>query len=112
MARARGEVWWARLDEVRLVVLLSGDGARDLRAIVVVPPATTDLRGAAIELALGAEEGLSEEGVLRVAIPQDDRALCNWVVTLGEGDLVQRVGMLSPGKLGELGEILRRGGLE
>jgi mRNA interferase MazF len=108
----RGEVWWARLDEKRPVVILSGDGARELRAIIIVPPATTDIQGTATELKVGTDEGLFGEGVLRVALPRSDRTLCNWLVTLGEGDLVDRVGLLSPEKLCQLGEILRLGGLE
>ena len=39
----RGEVWWALLDEKRPVVLLSRDGAGELRAIQVVAPAGTDI---------------------------------------------------------------------
>ena len=39
----RGEVWWALLDEKRPVVLLSRDGAEELRAIQVVAPAGTDI---------------------------------------------------------------------
>ena len=65
----RGEVWWALLDEKRPVVLLSRDGAEELRAIQVVAPAGTDITDVAIEVRLGNGEGLANEGVVRVACP-------------------------------------------
>ena len=55
----RGEVWWALLDEERPVVLLSRDGAEELRAIQVVAPAGTDITDVAIEVRLGNGEGLA-----------------------------------------------------
>jgi mRNA interferase MazF len=36
----RGEVWWARVDKRRPVVLVSREEAYDLRAFVIVAPAT------------------------------------------------------------------------
>ncbi len=107
----RGEVWWARLDPDRPVVILSADGARELQAMIVVPPATTEIQDIAIELKVGPDEGLSEQGVLRVAVFRSDRILCNWLVSLGEGDLIGRVGVLSPEKLRQLEEMLRLGKL-
>jgi mRNA interferase MazF len=41
----RGEVWWARLDKRRPVVLVSRDEAYDVRALVIVAPATMTVRG-------------------------------------------------------------------
>jgi mRNA-degrading endonuclease toxin of MazEF toxin-antitoxin module len=40
----RGEVWWARLDKRRPVVLVSRDEACDVRALVIAAPATTTVR--------------------------------------------------------------------
>lgn len=37
----RGELWWARMDRRRPVVLLSRDEAYTARALVIVAPATT-----------------------------------------------------------------------
>jgi mRNA interferase MazF len=108
----RGELWLARLDEKRPVVILSAETTGEVRAMIVVAPGNADVQGIAIELKVGIDEGLSEEGVLRVALPRSDRILCNWLVTLGEGDLVERVGVLSPAKLGQLEEALRLGELE
>src|SRR6202046_5709234 len=67
----RGEVWWALLDEKRPVVLLSRDGAEELRAIQVVAPAGTDITDVAIEVRLGNGEGLPKEGVVRVSPPRN-----------------------------------------
>jgi mRNA interferase MazF len=53
----RGEVWWARLDKRRPVVLVSRDEAYDVRALVIVAPATTTVRGYAVEVKLGRHEG-------------------------------------------------------
>lgn len=54
----RGEVWWAKLDKLRPVVLLSRDEAYDIRAMVIVAPATTRTRGYAVEVSLGTREAL------------------------------------------------------
>ncbi|MFF9044929.1 type II toxin-antitoxin system PemK/MazF family toxin [Streptomyces parvulus] len=107
----RGEVWWANVDERRPVVLLSQEGA-EFRAMQVVAPAGIELGGMAAELAVGASEGLSMEGVLRVALPRPGLVPCTWLVTLRRDDLVERAGVLSPARLGELQELLRLGGLE
>lgn len=66
----RGEVWWAEFDERRLVVLLSGDDASGIRVMQVVAPAGVDISGLAVEVVVGAAEGLPFEGVLRFAFPR------------------------------------------
>ncbi len=75
--------------------------------MIVVAPANTDTQGIAVEVKVGTDEGLFEEGVLRVALPRSNRILCNWLVTLGEADLVERIGVLSREKLDHLEETLR-----
>ncbi|MFI1676328.1 type II toxin-antitoxin system PemK/MazF family toxin [Streptomyces sp. NPDC020607] len=107
----RGEVWWADIDERRPVVLLSEE-ASEFRAMQVVAPAGTELRGVAAELAVGASEGLPVEGVLRVAFPRPGLIPCTWLVTLTRKDLVEQAGVLSSAKLGDLQELLHLGGLE
>ncbi|MER7341884.1 type II toxin-antitoxin system PemK/MazF family toxin [Streptomyces sp. NPDC000075] len=110
----RGEVWLADFDEQRPVVLLSGDGASGFRAMQVVATtsAGTEISGVAVEVAVGAPEGLPLEGVLRVALPRPGLVPCNWLVTLAPEDLTERVGVLSSTKLGEIEDALRAGGLE
>ena len=63
----RGEVWWAEFDERRPVVLLSGEDPSGFQAMQVVAPADTDISGWGIEVAVGVQEGLPFDGVLRFA---------------------------------------------
>lgn len=93
----RGEVWWARVDKRRPVVLLSRDEAYDVRAMVVVAPATTTVRGYAVEVKVGRREGLPRECVVN----------CDWLVTLPKSDLDERAGVLSAPKLRQLDDALR-----
>jgi mRNA interferase MazF len=108
----RGEVWWAQVDERCPVVLLSQDGADKVRAIVVVAPASTSIDGHAVEVKVGAGEGLPLEGVVRVALPRPGRIKCSWLVTLSQTDLLERLGALSSAKLSQLNDVLRRAGPE
>jgi mRNA interferase MazF len=93
----RGEVWWARVDKRRPVVLLSRDEAYDVRAMVIVAPTTTSVRGFAVEVKVGKREGLPRECVVN----------CDWLVTLPKADLEQRAGALSGAKMRQLDEALR-----
>jgi len=93
----RGEIWWARVDKRRPVVLVSRDEAYDVREMVVVAPATTTLRGYAVEVKIGRSEGLARECVLN----------CDWLVAVPKSDLLQRAGCLSKTKLRQLDEALR-----
>ncbi|MCK9921994.1 type II toxin-antitoxin system PemK/MazF family toxin [Frankia sp. AgPm24] len=105
-----GEVWWADFGERRLVVLLSGESTCGFRAMRVVEPAGTDLGDLAVEVAVGAPEGLPYEGVLRVALPRPALIPCTWLVTLTREDLIERAGVLPTAKLDEIEELLRLGG--
>jgi mRNA interferase MazF len=107
----RGDFWWARLDEKRPVVILSRDESPEVRAMIIVAPAATDLRDVAVEVSVGADDGLPE-GVLRVALPRADPILCSWLVTLARADLLEHVGAMSPAKLHQFEEALRLAGLE
>jgi len=80
--------------------------------MMIVAPARTNIDGIAVEVPVGSEEGLPVEGVLRVALPRSDRILCNWLVTLPQAGLLERIGFLSPTKLSQLGDVLRLGQLE
>ena len=131
-----GEVWWARVDGKRPVVLLSGPEAGEFRAMQIVAPATAAEKrgflvlsgeeasddqereraiaaaGAAVvavgvEVAIGIREGLPDEGVVRVALPRDGRIFCTWLVTLAPEDLIERAGELSPAKREQLDTAMR-----
>jgi mRNA interferase MazF len=108
----RGEVWWAIIDKKRPVVILSQDEAGEMRAMVIVAPARIDIRGIAAEVKVGARQGLPRGGVLRVALPRPGHINCNWLVTLGQADLVERVGVPSAAKLHQLEDAFRLGGIE
>jgi mRNA interferase MazF len=135
----RGEVWWAQLDQERLVVLLSGGAGPQFRAVQIVEPATpaqklgfvlmsgdqavdaderrrvvaeagSGPRAVGIEVFLGAEEGLVEAGVVRVALPQDGTIFCTWQASVDPDNLIERIGVLSPQKLHELDVALQLAG--
>lgn len=113
----RGEIWWANCELAiedglwdgcwRPLLLLSRGEAPDLRAMIIVAPAMTDIRGIALEVAVGAEEGLDRPGVLRVAVPRAGRIFGDWLGQVARSDLVRRAGSLSSAKLGEVEDILR-----
>jgi mRNA interferase MazF len=105
----RGEIWWVEFDERRPVVLLSGSGEdpSGYLAMQIVAPADTDISGLAIEVAVGAEEGLPDEGVLRFAIPRPGFTPCTWLTTLSGDDLIERAGTVSAAKLSEIDDALR-----
>jgi mRNA interferase MazF len=93
----RGELWWARVDKRRPVVLLSRDEAYGLRALVVTAGVTTRVRGYAVEVRLGRQEGLPRHCVIN----------CDWLVTLRKDRLVERIGALSADKIRSLDDALR-----
>jgi mRNA interferase MazF len=93
----RGEVWWARVDKRRPVVLVSRDEAYAVRALVIAAPVTTTVRGYAVEVKLGRREGLSRACVVN----------CDWLVTVPKRDLIERAGALSAAKLAQLDDALR-----
>jgi mRNA interferase MazF len=103
----RGEVWWAEFDERRPVVLLSEDEPSGSRAMQVVAPADTDISGWGIEVAVGVQEGLPFDGVLRFAFPRPGFTPCTWLTTLSRDDLAERAGTVSAAKLSEIDDALR-----
>jgi mRNA interferase MazF len=107
----RGEIWWAKVDERRLVLVLSTTDD-DVRAVMIVPPAERLIKGVAEEVRLGAEDGLQGVGVVRVAFPGENFVPCNWLITLPQDVLMDRVGALAADKLTEVDSLLRRAGLD
>ncbi|EGD41744.1 hypothetical protein NBCG_03932 [Nocardioidaceae bacterium Broad-1] len=103
----RGEVWWVEFDERRPVVLLSGEDPSGIQVMQVVAPAGVDITGLGVEVALGAEEGVPFEGVLRFALPRPGFTPCTWLTTLSRDDLIERAGALSSAKLSEVDDALR-----
>jgi mRNA interferase MazF len=93
----RGEIWWARLDKRRPVVLLSRDEAYEVRALVIVAPTSTTIRGFAAEVKVGPREGLRRPCVIN----------CDWLLTVPKADLLERAGALSSAKSRQLDEAVR-----
>ncbi len=93
----RGEVWWAHIDKRRPVVLVSRDEAYDVRALVIVAPVSTTIRGFSVEVRVGKKEGLPRSAVVN----------CDWLVTLPKRDLRERAGALSASKLAQLDSALK-----
>ena len=58
-----GDVWWADLDKIRPVVVLTRRRVAARLTRVLVAPITTVIRGLATEVALGEAEGLQVECV-------------------------------------------------
>ncbi|GAB3835862.1 hypothetical protein ACFPIJ_40985 [Dactylosporangium cerinum] len=137
----RGEVWLAQIDRERSVVLLQGGAGPDFPAVQIVEPATPEQklgfvvmsgeqavdvderrriveaagpgpRAIGIEVFFGAEEGLAESGVVRVALPQDGKIFCTWSTTVSEDSLIKRIGTLTPAKQHELEVALALAGRE
>jgi mRNA interferase MazF len=106
----RGEVWWARVDDRRPVLVLHADD-NEVRAIIIVPPAPTTI-GVIEDVRLGAAEGLPTDGVVRVALPRPGFVPCQWLVTLSKDDVLDRAGALSAEKLGDVECLLRKAGLD
>lgn len=58
-----GQVWWADLDKVRPVVILTRENVAPLLHRVLIAPVTTTVRGIAVEVELGAAEGVRDGSV-------------------------------------------------
>lgn len=58
-----GQVWWADLDKVRPVVVLTRASVAPLLRRVLVAPVTTTVRGLRVEVGLGAAEGVRDGSV-------------------------------------------------
>ncbi|HSH59080.1 MAG TPA: type II toxin-antitoxin system PemK/MazF family toxin [Acidimicrobiales bacterium] len=62
-ALGHGQLWWADLDKVRPVVVLTRQRVASRLARVLVAPVTTTARGLATEVPLGAAEGVRDGSV-------------------------------------------------
>ncbi len=58
-----GQVWWADLDKIRPVVVLTRSRVAPRLPRVLVAPITTTVRGLTTEVAVGAREGVREGSV-------------------------------------------------
>jgi mRNA interferase MazF len=95
-AARRGEVWLARLDKVRPVVVLSRDPLGSLLHSVIGAPVTTTIRGLSTEVRLTPEDGLRAQSVANL----------DNVQLVARAHLVRRVGRVRPVTLGAICEAL------
>lgn len=85
-APRRGEVWLARLDKVRPVIVLTRDPMGRLLHTVIGAPVTSTVRGLSTEVPVGPDDGLRIESVVNL----DD------VQPVSRRQLVRRVGRAGP----------------
>ncbi len=82
----RGEIWLARLDKLRPVVVLTRDPMGHYLRSVLAAPITSSIRGLSTEVELGAEDGLRRVSVANL----DNTQLVE------RDDLIERVGKARP----------------
>ena len=92
----------ATLAEKRGFLIMSGDQAVDADNRRRIVAESGPVQAVGIEVWFGSSEGLVEEGVVRVALPQDGTIFCTWGMSLSEEFLIERIGVCSPEKLHEL----------
>lgn len=96
----RGEVWWAELPSPigkRPVVLLSRDEAYAVRNAVTVAEVTRTIRGIPVEVALGAEDGLTNKCVVNL----------DTLMTIRKELLTVRIALLRSEKIAELQKAIK-----
>lgn len=87
-----GQVWWADLDKVRPVLILTRARVADRLTRVVIAPITTTVRGIATEVALGPPEGVREGSAANL----------DNVQLLPVDLLLRRAGRVDPGRWHEV----------
>lgn len=60
---AQGQVWWADVDKVRPVLLLTRTAVAEQLTRVLVAPITTTVRDLAVEVPLGPDDGIAAGSV-------------------------------------------------
>jgi mRNA interferase MazF len=90
-ALGHGQIWWAELDKIRPVLVLTRATVAPMLTRVVVAPITTVSRGIPTEVELGTSDGLSEGSVANF----DNLQL------VPVGALLQRAGRVSPSRWSE-----------
>jgi mRNA interferase MazF len=81
----RAEVWLARLDKVRPIVVLTRDPLGALLRAVIAAPVTSTIRGLSTEVPVGPDEGIRLESVVNL----------DNVQLVARSRLVKRVGRVS-----------------
>lgn len=95
-APRRGEVWLARLDKVRPVVVLTRDPMGRLLHAVIGAPVTSTVRGLSTEVRVGPED----------RVPTESVANLDHVQLVARPRLVRRVGRVRPSTMNAICEAL------
>lgn len=85
-APQRAEVWLARLDKVRPIIVLSRDPMGRVLRAVIAAPVTSTIRGLSTEVGVGPEDGVRAQSVANLDTLQ----------LVGRSRLVRRVGRARP----------------
>ena len=92
----RAEVWLARLDKVRPIVVLTRDPMGALLHAVIAAPVTSTIRGLSTEVPIGPESGIRLESVVNL----------DNVQLVARSRLVKRVGQVSPSTMTDIRRAL------
>jgi mRNA interferase MazF len=92
-----GEIWWARTDKRRRVVLASRSDVRGLRVQTTIATITTTVRGIPSEVLLDHRDGFDQTCAIN----------CDTLLTIEKSMLERRFGALSTARLVEFDEALR-----
>jgi mRNA interferase MazF len=93
----RGEVWLARVDKLRPVVIASRNDVNGIRARTTVALVTTTVRGIPSEVAVDHRDGFEHLSAIN----------CDELFTIDKARLERRRGALSTARLAEFDEALR-----
>ena len=92
-----GEIWWARTDKRRRVIVASRSDVRGLRSQTTVATITSTVRGIPSEVSLDHRDGFDEPCAVN----------CDTLLTIEKSMLERRFGALSASRLAEFDEALR-----
>jgi mRNA interferase MazF len=92
-----GEIWWARTDKRRRVVVASRSDVRGLRGQTTVATITTTVRGIPSEVSLDHRDGFDDACAIN----------CDTLLTIEKSLLERRFGALSTARLAEFDDALR-----
>ena len=90
--RKRGQVWWAKVDKRRPVLLLSRPEAYAMRRRVLAAEITTVLRRNPATVELSRRDGVPERCIVN----------CDTLITVNQDQLVEYVTTLDEGRMAEV----------
>ena len=95
-AMRRGDVWLARLDKIRPLVVLTRDPLASILNAVIAAPITSTVRNLSTEVAVGPDDGVRVRSVANL----------DHVQLVSRSRLVRRVGRVKPTTMRAICEAL------